>query len=134
MSSIISKKTFLSMLALSMISVAVVASFASVTTSQTAFAKPPVPSCQANDFAGYPMLQMGSTGQKVKKLQKTLNSVGSTPVLVANGVFGQQTKKSVKNFQTTRKLYRCNGTAETLQIDGIVGPKTWKALYQAVVS
>ena len=57
------------------------------------------------------LLKVGSTGNKVKELQKLLS-------LTADGVFGINTLKAVKAFQST------NG----LVADGIVGSKTWEFL------
>lgn len=57
-------------------------------------------------------LKKGSKGESVKKLQQLLNV---TPV---DGIFGNITDAAVRKFQTSKGLYP----------DGIVGPKTWKAL------
>lgn len=56
-------------------------------------------------------LKLGSKGDTVKQLQKTLN-------ITVDGIFGKDTEKAVKEFQLKNKL-----TA-----DGIVGAKTWQAL------
>lgn len=68
-----------------------------------------------------PMLSMttNSTHPCVKILQRKLNNVYHVePRLVVSGVFGQQTKKAVKKFQTLKSI----------TVDGIVGPQTWNAL------
>ena len=57
------------------------------------------------------LLKVGSTGENVKKVQKKLS-------LDADGIFGLVTKQSVEAWQTE------NG----LVADGIVGPKTFKAM------
>jgi peptidoglycan hydrolase-like protein with peptidoglycan-binding domain len=53
----------------------------------------------------------GSSGSAVILVQKELG-------IPADGVFGDQTETAVKNFQRQMKI----------QVDGIVGPATWKAL------
>ncbi|WP_457621446.1 peptidoglycan-binding domain-containing protein [Persephonella sp.] len=60
----------------------------------------------------------GSTGEEVKKIQRKLKKLGyyRGPI---DGIFGGGTESAVKNFQ------RDNG----LVVDGIVGSKTWKALF-----
>ncbi len=68
-----------------------------------------------------PRLSMttNSTHPCVGILQRKLNNVYHVePRLVVNGVFGQQTKKAVKKFQTLKSI----------TVDGIVGPQTWNAL------
>lgn len=63
------------------------------------------------------ILKIGSIGTEVSYLQKKLYSK-LYPVGTIDGIFGQNTEKAVKAFQTE------NG----LTPDGIVGPKTWSAL------
>lgn len=57
------------------------------------------------------LLKVGSTGNKVKELQKLLS-------LTADGVFGINTLKAVKVFQSKNRLVS----------DGVVGSKTWDVL------
>ena len=57
------------------------------------------------------LLKVGSIGNKVKELQKLLS-------LTTDGVFGINTLKSVKDFQSKNGLIS----------DGIVGSKTWDVL------
>ena len=57
------------------------------------------------------LLKVGSTGNKVKELQKLLS-------LTTDGVFGIGTLKAVKNFQSKNGLIS----------DGIVGKRTWDVL------
>lgn len=57
------------------------------------------------------LLKVGSTGNKVKELQKLLS-------LTTDGVFGIDTLKAVKVFQSKNGLVS----------DGIVGSKTWDVL------
>lgn len=56
-------------------------------------------------------IKKGSKGDEVKTLQQLLG-------ITADGIFGNDTEKSVKAFQT----------AHNLTADGIVGNKTWAAL------
>ena len=57
------------------------------------------------------LLKKGSRGTEVKLLQEFLN-------IGADGIFGSGTEESVKEWQTKNGLLS----------DGIVGPKTWKAM------
>ncbi len=70
------------------------------------------------------ILKRGSTGDDIMKLQKRLNQKGYG-ILDEDGIFGPCTGDSVKRFQMDHldpKGYR-------LEIDGIVGPLTWWALF-----
>ena len=64
-----------------------------------------------------PLLLYGSMGTIVNLLQSRLNSIGFSCGSV-DGMFGQNTKKAVMNFQKSRKLL----------VDGIVGKNTWTEL------
>lgn len=57
------------------------------------------------------LLKVGSTGNKVKELQRLLS-------IIEDGVFGINTLKAVKNFQSKNGLIS----------DGVVGSKTWDVL------
>lgn len=63
------------------------------------------------------VVKSGSTGDTVKMLQKLLKDWGYNPGAV-DGIFGPKTLKAVKQFQTDLGL----------DVDGIVGPKTWAML------
>jgi Putative peptidoglycan binding domain/N-acetylmuramoyl-L-alanine amidase len=63
------------------------------------------------------ILQLGSKGSSVKQLQIALNAKGFN-VGVADGIFGDMTRKAVIDFQKKQGLTP----------DGIVGPKTRKLL------
>jgi peptidoglycan hydrolase-like protein with peptidoglycan-binding domain len=63
-----------------------------------------------------PTLRNGSNGASVKRLQNLLRDKGYN--IAADGDFGPATEEAVKKFQT----------AQGLQADGVVGPKTWSAL------
>lgn len=66
-----------------------------------------------------PTLKIGSRGQAVRELQELLNRrVSSDYRLNVDGVFGSKTEAVVKICQYLYFLVE----------DGIVGPKTWKAL------
>jgi peptidoglycan hydrolase-like protein with peptidoglycan-binding domain len=69
-----------------------------------------------------PTIKEGSKGEAVKGLQNALNTKSSV-VLSVDGVFGSRTESAVRQFQSD------NG----LDVDGIVGPGTWGALYVYVV-
>ncbi len=64
----------------------------------------------------YSTISYGSSGEDVKKLQKSLNEQGYS--LNIDGVFGNETRDAVKDYQ------KKNG----LGVDGVVGSKTWSAL------
>ena len=76
----------------------------------------PIPA--ANIIDSYPLIQQGSTGTYVTKLQQFLNKLGAS--LVEDGDFGPKTKSAVIEFQ---KKY-------SLEVDGIVGNQTWTKLYE----
>ena len=65
------------------------------------------------------VLQIGSKGDDVKWLQQKLIDLGyDLGKWGADGDYGKQTAKAVKQFQMDNHL----------QVDGKVGPKTFKAL------
>ncbi|MGE6610659.1 L,D-transpeptidase family protein [Peribacillus sp. NPDC076916] len=64
-----------------------------------------------------PSLKKGSSGPKVIELQKRLTKLGYSTKGV-DGSFGKNTEVAVKKFQKSKKLTS----------DGVVGPKTKKAL------
>ena len=63
------------------------------------------------------LLKVGSRGTDVVELQTKLNHLGYD-VGKADGIFGNMTKQGVMNFQK----------AQSLAVDGIVGPNTVKSL------
>ena len=63
------------------------------------------------------VLQVGSTGEQVKVVQRALAAAGFDPGPI-DGVFGQRTERAVKSFQAIQGL----------TIDGKVGPATLSAL------
>jgi peptidoglycan hydrolase-like protein with peptidoglycan-binding domain len=64
-----------------------------------------------------PTLQQGSTGMEVKFVQVTLNQSGFKTEV--DGLFGAQTDKQVRQFQSKHGL----------AADGIVGVKTWTVIF-----
>jgi peptidoglycan hydrolase-like protein with peptidoglycan-binding domain len=64
-----------------------------------------------------PTVKKGSTGAAVRMLQRLLADFGYDPGEV-DGDFGAKTEKAVREFQGDFGL----------DVDGIVGPKTWAAL------
>ncbi|MGI0495111.1 peptidoglycan-binding protein [Alkalinema pantanalense CENA528] len=65
----------------------------------------------------YPVLRKGASGEAVVRLQKRLRAIGLLPSL-ADGIFGDETEAAVKALQEQAKL----------EVDGVVGEATWKAL------
>jgi hypothetical protein len=65
-----------------------------------------------------PTLRRGSKGPDVVHLQQRLTAKGFSPG-AHDGDFGPATDRAVRSFQAARGLV----------VDGIVGPKTWGALY-----
>ncbi len=64
-------------------------------------------------------LKLHDKGNDVKHLQDDLNLLGYG-LLTVDGDFGSKTQAAVKSFQTDNDL----------DVDGIVGPKTWEALHE----
>lgn len=73
------------------------------------------------------ILSLGVTDAQVSYLQHLLNhALRNTPgrlPLSEDGVFGQKTDTAVRHFQSSY-----SGPEGRLKLDGIVGPKTWRAL------
>lgn len=69
------------------------------------------------------LLRQGIRGQDVITLQYLLNVISeyypTIPAPAQDGIFGSQTAQAVKAFQQMTQL----------SVDGIVGPRTWKKLY-----
>ena len=70
-----------------------------------------------NTLNGCPTLQVGASGKITRILQQRLTNLGFNTKGI-DGIFGQNTKKAVVNFQKSRKL----------SVDGIVGRNTWSKL------
>lgn len=70
------------------------------------------------------ILKLGSTGLDVRTLQAALRALDLyKPPAAIDGAFGPKTELAVKAFQ------QVNG----LEVDGVVGPKTWTALLAPAV-
>jgi hypothetical protein len=69
--------------------------------------------------AGYPgkPLQRGDRGTAITRVQARLVQVGWR--IGVDGVFGNETDRAVRGFQQRRELV----------IDGVVGSRTWRALF-----
>jgi hypothetical protein len=65
-----------------------------------------------------PILQIGSSGADVLRLQNALGALGFPPGPI-DGFFGPLTAAAVANYQVARGL----------TVDGIVGPETWGSLH-----
>jgi peptidoglycan hydrolase-like protein with peptidoglycan-binding domain len=74
-------------------------------------------------MADNPTIKQGSKGAAVKKAQKALKDRGYNPGAL-DGVFGAQTKKAVRQYQSDRS----HDAIDPLGVDGIIGPKTWARL------
>ena len=70
------------------------------------------------DTSDYPTVRKGNKNEWVRLLQQALGVYGYT--LSADGVFGSLTLYAVKDFQMKYGL----------QPDGVVGPLTWRKLFQ----
>jgi peptidoglycan hydrolase-like protein with peptidoglycan-binding domain len=71
----------------------------------------------------HPTVRLESRGPAVEELQQKLNTIPASEVptlLDVDGIFGNQTRRAVIEFQDTR--------TPPLDGDGIVGPLTWGAL------
>src|SRR5829696_2456853 len=66
-----------------------------------------------------PTLQQGSSGEAVKELQRALKRAGFDPGPI-DGDFEPVTAAAVRSFQAARGLV----------VVGIVGPQTWRALFE----
>ncbi len=69
-----------------------------------------------NNLNNYPLLRNGDRGNFVYLLQFILNQYGYN--LSVDGIFGSRTLNAVRNFQQTNSL----------NVDGLVGPNTWRTL------
>lgn len=65
-------------------------------------------------------IKQGACGAAVRKLQTDLNALGAA--IIVDGIFGEVTDETVRDFQAWQHLVE----------DGIVGPKTWKAIHMAL--
>ena len=88
-------------------------------------AAPPAEAAATDLKPAPPLLRMGSEGWQVKRLQRLLRQHGLFPEPAAvDGDFGEITEAAVKAFQELNDL----------NVDGVVGPLTWRALESADVT
>lgn len=78
----------------------------------------PSESEKASETLGFPLLRLGSEGTEVERLQQRLSGLGFYSGEI-DGIFGEETEESVKQFQEQFEL----------EIDGIVGRTTWETLF-----
>ena len=72
-----------------------------------------------NSYPGR-LLKVGSRGSDVRKAQKQLIKLGyRLPKWGADGIFGDETRKAVKQLQRNRNI----------AVDGIIGPDTWGEMF-----
>lgn len=67
------------------------------------------------------LYRIGDTGESVRDIQARLDGLGMACDPDRRGEFGDATRGAVEDFQSSRGLPK----------DGIVGPDTWRALYEA---
>ena len=67
------------------------------------------------------LYRLGDVGTAVRDIQDRLAALGFDPAPDARGRFGEPTRAAVGGFQK----------AKGLDVDGIVGPDTWRSLYEA---
>lgn len=72
-------------------------------------------------MAGYTTLKIGSSGEDVKKLQNALISQGYDLEGGADGIYGEKTAATVKQYQNDKGLTK----------DGVAGNQTLSSLYGA---
>jgi len=77
-------------------------------------------------FLGQPVLRRGDRGPAVLELKRRLrawfDANGDGPAFKVNANYGAATAKAVEEFQRRNRL----------DVDGVAGPQTWKALSSAV--
>lgn len=90
------------------------------TAVPTPAATPPKPATSvATQPEPYPTLRLGDEGDAVSRLQQRLSKLGLYEG-AADGSFGPLTETAVKAAQARFKL----------EVDGVVGPATWQALWR----
>ena len=76
------------------------------------------PNVAEKKFTTGAFIRKGNSGSAVLTIQQALNVKGAYPKVDEDGVFGSGTLTALKAFQKK----------ESLEVDGIVGPSTFKAL------
>jgi WD40 repeat protein len=87
----------------------------SVTPTQTETSTPTLPAFDRTLYLSDPPMQ----GDDITLLQNRLLALGYSEVGIPDGVFGQYSDQAVRHFQQLNNL----------EIDGVVGPLTWEALF-----
>lgn len=77
-----------------------------------------LPAVPAKKFTSGSFIKKGDSGSVVLEIQQSLNEHGAVPKIDEDGVFGNDTVKAMKFFQTHNNL----------KADGIAGPATFAAL------
>mgnify|MGYP001051946148 CR=1 FL=1 len=75
-------------------------------------------------------LRHGSSGAEVERVQRRLLALGITVVGSPDGDFGDKTEGGVRLLQTRSE----DAQGEPLEVDGVVGPRTWAALFGSLAS
>lgn len=87
--------------------------------------KPPTKPAPSPAYPAFPgVTKLGSRGAAVRSVQARLLARGWRSIGSVDGVFGPQTDKVVRAFQKEKRLTP----------DGVVGPRTWDALWTAEVT
>lgn len=84
---------------------------------------------EATPKVNLPLLKNGSKGIEVCFLQLFLNKYQGNKLII-DGEFGYRTTEAVKNFQ----IKYTDTDGKPLEIDGIVGEKTWGKIYIIMVN
>ena len=90
-----------------------------VTPSSTELSETKTPETRVETPSSFETLTKGVTGEKVKTLQSQLEKLGYDPG-PKDGIFGNRTRKAVKEFQL----------AQGLNADGVVNQTTWSAIVE----
>lgn len=90
-----------------------------VTPSSTERDETKTPETTVETPSSFETLTKGTTGEKVKTLQSKLDKLGYNPG-PQDGIFGNRTRKAVKDFQL----------AQGLNDDGVVNQTTWSAIVE----
>jgi N-acetylmuramoyl-L-alanine amidase len=67
------------------------------------------------------LYRLGDVGTAVRDIQERLAALGYDPARDPRGTFGESTRHAIAAFQR----------AKGIDTDGIVGPETWRSLYEA---
>jgi len=89
----------------------------SPTPTQTATFTPTMPVFDRTLYLSDPPMQ----GSDIALLQNRLLALGYSEVGIADGVFGRYTDQAVRHFQQLNNL----------DVDGVIGPLTWEALFSS---